>query len=417
MKYHIERILHQLYFYRKRYLVIWAELFAGIIILSICSNKLLTSRAAMRELEQSLRGKDIMVQYNYLGELFTEPCIPIGYEQYQAVKEEFAQELELSYLSIVYLNVFWGENWDRAAGCNLIFMDDVSFAELFDEERQPDTAYAGEKARQVLEQIRRCKREGEQISLAPKLDLEVKDEELLLLEDVCKVASVPATQAKEILTRYSDLYSTEESKIYLEDCLILPVEWMEKLESMQEEWIDFQVVLKAEAKDKENELAVMNRLTKRLGELNPRFAFKISPQYLSLKAQKEDMDWTGQYWLRISIVVLLLVGGSMTGILLVQLYQRRRMKAVAYVCGSTKLQLEIETLAEFLILFTAAVTPGGFVGWRLNVTGKTGLSWLSYFPESNLILIGAAALILAAVYLVAGVWERRLTFIQVLKGE
>lgn len=417
MKYHIGRILHQLYFYRKRYLVIWAELFAGIIILSICSNKLLTSQAAMRELEQSMCGKDIMVQYDYLGELFTEPYRPIGYEQYQTVKEEFAQELELSYMSIVYLTVFWGENWDRTAGCNLIFMDDVSFAELFDEERQPDTAYAGEKVRQALQQIQRCQREGEQISFIPDLDLEVKDEEILLQNDVCKVISMPVTPAKEILTQYSDLYSTEESKIYLEDCLILPVEWMEKLESVQEDMIDFQTVLKAEAKDKEMELAVMNRLTKRLGELNPKFAFKISTQYLSLKEQKEDMDWVGLYWLRISIVVLLLVGGSMTGILLVLLYQRRRMKAVAYVCGSTKLQLEIETLAELMVLFAAAVVPGGFVGWRLNVTGKTGLARLSYFPESNLILIGAAVLILAAVYLVAGVWERRLTFIQILKGD
>lgn len=60
MKYFAERIFHQLFYYRKQYLVIWLELLLGVILLNLCVNRLLTSRALVEKAEEAMGAEEPM---------------------------------------------------------------------------------------------------------------------------------------------------------------------------------------------------------------------------------------------------------------------------------------------------------------------------------------------------------------------
>lgn len=72
MKYFAERIFHQLFYYRKQYLVIWLELLLGVILLNLCVNRLLTSRALVEKAEQAMGAEEPMLRYYWTGDSWEE---------------------------------------------------------------------------------------------------------------------------------------------------------------------------------------------------------------------------------------------------------------------------------------------------------------------------------------------------------
>ncbi|MDO5345828.1 MAG: hypothetical protein Q4E91_08795 [Lachnospiraceae bacterium] len=424
MKFHIQRIFHQLIYYKKQYLIIWTELLIGITAFTVCCNMFLTSREIQREYERSMSGESMMVQYDWLGNFgdeasYSNPYVPVDYRQYRSVEEEFGVELEFSYAAWLYFSAFMGEEYQEVESWTVVFMNDVCFADLFGEKRLPDTAYVGENAAQALDRLQGYQDTGGEALV----DTFGTDEEFQIRKDTISVKGgtagcmdMPKTSAKELLTPWLDSYAEEEERIWLADCVILPVEWMEPLDLTLEHTVCHSA-LQVENREGVNSLTLLKQLTDRLSEMNPEFAFRIGDGYLEMESEREEMQERAQYWLRISAAVLVLVAGSLTGILLVLLWQRRRSKAVAWLCGSTEQMLELETLAELGILFALAAVPGGVLGWRLIISGSTGILNLDYFPSGNLAVGAALVLILTVSYLIARVWERRISYLQILKGE
>ena len=223
-------------------------------------------------------------------------------------------------------------------------------------------------------------------------------------------------RGKELETTMLDVYSDETSHVWLKNCVIFPIEWMSGLDLSQEN-TNCQCTLKVGGADQQQMKNGAEEVLLKLQAQNSNFSYEMVDHYAELESQKEELDWTAFYWLRISFSALLLVGGSLIGLLLVLLHQRRRVKAIAYAMGTTEKYLMAETAAELGTLFGLALVPGLLAAWCININEMLPITPLQYFSVSNVITSGVIIGILAAVCVISGRWEGKLSYVQILKGE
>lgn len=415
MKYFAERIFHQLFYYRKQYLVIWVELLLGVILLNLCVNRLLTSRALVKQAEQAMGADEPMLRYHWTGDSWEEAYVPVSYAQYRELEQQFGERLKFSFAAWVYDNAFFGEDWEETAQWTLVFLNDRLCEEMFGEKRQADTVYVGEHAEEEIRRVQTGTKNRKAGNWEFTADWQTDTIQLGAHSGrIQRLTKESGT--KELETNMLDVYSDETSHVWLKDCVIFPIEWMDELDLSQEN-TNCQCTLKVGSSDPQQAKNGAEEVLQSLQAQNQNFSYEMVDHYAELEAQKEELDWTAFYWLRISTSALLLVGGSLIGLLLVVLHQRRRVKAVAYAMGATEMYLMGETAAELGTLFGFALVPGLLAAWRINVSGLLPVTPLQYFEVSNVITSAVIIGILAAVCVISGIWEGKISYVQVLKGE
>lgn len=415
MKYFAERIFHQLFYYRKQYLVIWLELLLGVILLNLCVNRLLTSRALVEKAEEAMGAEEPMLRYHWTGDSWEEAYVPVSYAQYRELERSFSGKLEISFAAWVYDNAFFGENWEETAQWTLVFLNDRLYEEMFGEKRQKNTVYAGEEAEKEIQRAQDGVKNGEVGNWKFKADWKTGTIQLGTFRGSLQRLT-DENRGKELETTMLDVYSDETSHVWLKNCVIFPIEWMSGLDLSQEN-TNCQCTLKVGGADQKQMKNGAEEVLLKLQAQNSNFSYEMVDHYAELESQKEELDWTAFYWLRISFSALLLVGGSLIGLLLVLLHQRRRVKAIAYAMGTTEKYLLAETAAELGTLFGLALVPGLLAAWCININEMLPLTPLQYFSVSNVITSGVIIGIFAAVCVISGRWEGKLSYVQILKGE
>lgn len=430
MRYSLERILHQLIWNRKRYVFLWLELLAGAMVLNICLNLLFTSRNILEEYSKSMESEwvdvenhtDYSVEELMNGELPTD-YIAVSYETYVDLKEKYKDDLMLAYTAQNSLTAFCEKD---VVEIELIFMNDSWFAQNFGTDRMENTVYIGANVREGLNLIQDAVLSGESVFWSSNQDTG-KYPDVCYEGDTLKVGNTDAYQISEIPVLSAEKQSfnpwlkyvgeeKQEGYLWLEDCVIFPVETMEDID--QSEVNDWQVFLRIAGQRGAVDWNVLMNLYQEIQAQAPeRCSFTIGSEYLEMEKYRRDLDWNAWYWMRISGAAILLVLGSMTGILLVMMYQRRRQKAVACICGSTQLRLELEMMTELLLVFGLASGIGDAAGRYLIVSGRITYGAIQYDGRSSVILLAVTIVMLVLVYGINYALERRISLVQVLKGE
>lgn len=430
MSYSFERILHQLIYNRKRYVLLWLELLAGAMMLSICTNLLFTSQNILEEYSRSMESEwvDVENHTDYSMDELMNGALPtdfiaVSYESYVDLKEKYGDHLVLAYTAQNSLTAFCE---DDVVEIELIFMSDSWFAQNFGTDRMENIVYVGANVREGLKMIQDADRSGASVFWSSNQDTG-KHPEVSYDGETLKIGNTDAYQISEIpfLSEEKQSFNPwlkyvgeekQEGYLWLEDCVIFPVEAMADID--QSEVNDWQVFLRiAGQKGAVDWNALMSLYQDIQAQAPERCSFTIGSEYLEMEKYRRDLDWNAWYWMRISGAAILLVLGSMTGVLLVMLYQRRRQKAVACVCGSTQLRLELEMMAELLAVLGTAAGIGDAVGRYLIVSERITYGAIRYDGRSSVILLTVLIVMLILVYGINHALERRISWVQILKGE
>ena len=417
MRYFLENVLHRIKAGKRMYAFLFAELVAGVLILSVCMNALFTSEKVISEYAKTQMGGKTAITYNMKVDENSEDAyrMPVDYGMYCEIKKKYQGKIEFAY-SALYVNPTFLMDYGEIASPHIYCMEDELFEELFPgwTAGRGETAYLGEEVWEFLTKAEKNKTFGD-----GSLIMFIRDGMLW----IDGKETFPAKHLEEINSAgISGIpYIWANDGVYdLTDAVILPAAYAVQMEEFARRFGVMAGItqLKAGGVDGRVDFSILNNVVMELTKkCRYKVTFSVADQYLALEKTYEGLNWIVWYWFLIGAAVLLQVFVGLLGMLMLLQYRRRTGMAVCYICGSTGMRLHMELLCEIGSVLFLGTGTGNILAYFLIQKGVSEAVEIEFFGKSVVILMLLAVLTSLVSYGILCLYDRKVNYLTQLRED
>ena len=359
-------------FYFRQYLGKYSLLLlidtVGMAIIISCLNLSLSCGERLRVLKKEMEEEGIELDYSMSNASAGYPIMPQDIRDYPSI------EKKLFYFPYRYSQC---EDCDgNVYSYQCCFLSDAVFEQLFGMEREAGTVYIGDGAYDTLNRIK------ERAALQDDYDFflyyHFEDDIAYLGEepiaDLSQVKRLNEKQADISLNCPNGFFKIG-AQISLSDCLILPLEMMEKLD-FETGAMPYKCVIAIYQGERADEnISELLGFIRFLSERHPELQYDISDRILELEQAALDLMIPYRSLLLAAISMLLIIMTGMIGIFILILHRRKKEQAVSLAYGATKSQIFLEIFLEVFLCFAVGALFAGVAAWY--VTPQLTISYLN----------------------------------------
>lgn len=352
MRYSIRKALTHFRYYFFTYLSVILEYAVGVAIAAVCFNLLLSCNDKLKEVEKALSEDVLQVTYwGQTDEWAISPDLMVEVRR----DADIGAKQEMIYVPYVS----WGfsipdEEWRNVY---VMFPTKEDYEKLVGESRE-EKIYVGSIVEEYLVELEKISKDSKKIVFFYSNLLEWNEGTLWLGQQTIAgkdTAEMEIEEVEVVLNKPFKLVSQAE-QFSLQECIILPPEYMSLLENGRNVGKDAIVLLPTNSE--RSDMQAVGKLLQRLAEGNEELHFEVTSQLVALRKSASDLTAEYQDLVYVSVSILAIVMLGMTGVFIILLQKRRNGVAISLAYGATKLQVFGELFLEVFFVFGI----GGFIG-------------------------------------------------------
>lgn len=367
----------------KRFLKAWRyyiwvilELVAGVAIVVCQDSVAIAVQKRLECYERQFVENAVSIDCTLASDRFwdTEE-LPISYEDYTALMQEFPEDTELYYIQ-------YGRIWLGLNGISVLGVSDNEFEQLTGYPMQ-DTVWIGENIWRML---------GGEPGESGGQDCYIQGDSLYLYGSSFPCRVMGKETAGQSIISFS---AGAGNDILFEECILIPIDFVPRIQGPESLFYNVTLEIGGEAY-----LQKADWIAGYLAERSSLFHYTVVDRYRDYIQNSQDLSSTIYLLGWIGKFALLLVGVGIVGIMLIHLDERKKDFAVSMVAGGTRLRLAAETVVEIFALCLL----GGILALGVAGVAAPMLSTSQYSVELPAHSVGLAAeIVLGMAVLVCGV--------------
>ena len=376
MEYLLGRAIGRLWRNRKVYIVLLAELTAGLVIIACQMNTALAVRQRMEKYREQFSESGVTINAYVDGKGGEDVGLPVEKRDFEYISAEYGNTFHISY--IAYGSVFV----NGMTRIPVLGMSETAMRNLLGT-AGTDTAcpFIGEDAKMLLGNGEIDKGDGDIIITAGEISLGGTAYDFRTFAG-----------KEEKLISFSPLSSDDLDVV---DCIVIPVSLQELLEENRIFYNAGIEMIPVEGTDESVTAKAVNEVTAYLTGQHEAYTYEAADRIEEYRNNSRDLSSTMELLSWVAKFSVLLTAAGMIGILMIFLDRREKDIRISLWIGAAKWKLQTELFLEVLLLCLLA----GGISLILACLAAPGLSTSQYTVKMSL---QAAVGILAVCLVIAG---------------